>query len=137
MAASIIHSAVQVNLAYELRKLTDYRIHTALTILIDEVEYKPDLSVYPYKALDKKHDIIRMKELPLLAIEIVSPTQLPQAIVTKIEAYLQAGIKSCWLVLPYPTTVTVYNPKGEKTIVEGNVVDETLKIELPINNIFF
>lgn len=102
MAASHVHSAVQVNIAYELKTLTDYRIYTELSILIDGVEYKPDVSVYPYQALDKKHDILRMEQLPLTAIEIVSPTQLPQVIVTKIETYLSAGIRSCWMVLPYP-----------------------------------
>ncbi len=137
MAASNIHSAVQVNLAHELRKLTKYRIHTELSILIDEVEYKPDLCVYPYKELDRKHDIIKMQDLPLSAIEIVSPTQLPQAIVTKIETYLEAGIQSCWMVLPYPTTITVYNINSEKSFIEGNIVDEIIGIELPIENIFF
>ncbi len=137
MAASNVHSAVQVNLAYELRRLTEYRIHSELSILIGEDEYKPDLCVYPYKELDRKHDIIKMEELPLSAIEIVSPTQLPQAIVTKIEAYLEAGILSCWMVLPYPTTITVYNAETEKTFMEGDIVDEVLNINLPIKDVFY
>ncbi len=137
MAASNVHAAVQVNLAYELRRLTKYRVYTELSIVIDRVEYKPDISVYPYQQLDKKHDIVRMAELPLLAIEIVSPTQFPQAIVTKIETYLQAGIRSCWMVLPYPTTITVYTAEKEQLFVEGNIIDAVLGIEIPINDVFY
>lgn len=137
MAASNVHAAVQVNIAYELRKFTEYRIYTELSILVNGVEYKPDISVYPYKALDKKHDIIKMEQLPITAIEIVSPTQLPQAVVTKIELYLNAGIQSCWMVLPYPSAVTVYTADIEQTFIEGNIVDSILGVEFPLKNIFY
>jgi len=138
MAASKVHAAVQVNIAYELRRLTTYRIYTELSIMIDGVEYKPDISVYPYQPLDKKHDIIKMEELPLCAIEIVSHAQLPQFIVTKIEAYLNAGagIHSCWMVLPYPTTITIYTANTEQMFIEGNILDSVLKIEIPIENVW-
>ncbi len=137
MAASNVHAAVQANIAHELRTITEYRIYTELSILIDGVEYKPDISAYPYKKLDKKHDIIKMEQLPLSAIEIVFPTQLPQAIVAKIELYLNAGIQSCWMVLPYPTAITVYTADTEQTFIEGNIVDPVLGIELPLKNVFY
>ncbi|MCP4400694.1 MAG: Uma2 family endonuclease [bacterium] len=137
MAASNVHAAVQVNIAHELRNITEYRIYTELSIVIDGTEYKPDISAYPYHELDRKHDIIKMEEMPLSAIEIVSPTQLPQTIVTKIERYLQAGIQSCWMVVPYPSTVTVYTAEAEQTFFDGNILDPILGIELPFNQVFY
>jgi len=137
MAASNIHAAVQANLAHELRNVTEYRIYTELSILIDTVEYKPDVSAYPYQELDKKHDIIKMEQLPISAIEIVSPTQLPQTIVTKIELYLHAGIQSCWMVVPYPSTITVYTADTEHTFFDGNIVDPVLGIEFPFKHVFY
>ena len=136
MAASNVHAAVQVNIAHELRNITKYRIYTELSILIDGAEYKPDVSVYPYHEIDRKHDIIKMEELPLSAVEIVSPTQLPQAIVAKIERYLQAGVRSCWMVVPYPASVTVYTPETECTFFEGHITDSVLGIELPFKQVF-
>ncbi|MCP4399158.1 MAG: Uma2 family endonuclease [bacterium] len=136
MAASNVHSAVQVNLVYELRRLTEYRIYTELSIVVDGVEYKPDVCAYPYRELDKKHDIIKMEELPVLAIEIVSPMQVLQKVVEKIDVYTASGIQSCWMVVPYPTTVTVYNGSAEKIFVEGNILDSITGIELPIAQIF-
>jgi Uma2 family endonuclease len=35
----------------------------------------PDISVYRKKEVDWTHDVVRMTEPPLLAVEIVSPTQ--------------------------------------------------------------
>ena len=137
MAASNIHSAIQANLAHELRNVTEHRIYTELSILIDGAEHKPDVSVYPYQALDKKHDIIKMEQLPLSAIEIVSPTQLPQTIVRKIELYIQAGIQSCWMVVPYPSTITVYTDDIEHTFFDGNIEDPVLGIKLPFEHIFY
>jgi len=136
MAASNVHAAVQVNIAYEVRRLTNYRVYTELSILIDGAEYKPDVSVYPYEQLNRKHDIVKMEKLPVGAMEIVSPTQFPQQIVSKIETYLNAGIQSCWLVLPYPASVTVYTGNTEKMFTEGNVCDSVLGIEIPIENIW-
>lgn len=137
MAASNIHAAVEANLAHELRNVTEYRIYTELSILIDAVEYKPDVSAYPYQELDKKHDIIKMEQLPISAIEIVSPTQLPQTIVTKIELYLHAGVQSCWMVVPYPSTITVYTADTEHTFFDGNIVDPVLGIEFPFKHVFY
>ena len=136
MAASNVHSAVQVNLVYELRRLTEYRIYTELSIVIDGVEYKPDVCAYPYRELDKKHDIVKMEELPVLAIEIVSPMQVVQKVVEKMDVYVAAGIPSCWMVVPYPTTVTVYNSETEHIFIDGDVHDAASHIELPLAHIF-
>lgn len=136
MAASNVHSAVQVNLVYELRRLTECRIYTELSIMIDGVEYKPDVCAYPYRELDRKHDIVRMEELPILAVEIVSPMQVVQKVVEKIDVYVAAGIPSCWMVVPYPTTVTVYHAGQEHIVVDGNVRDPGLDVELPLAQIF-
>ncbi len=136
MAASNVHSAVQVNLVYELRRLTEHRIYTELSIVIDGIEYKPDVCAYPYRELDKKHDIIKMEELPVVAIEIVSPMQVLQKVVDKIDVYVAAGIQSCWMIVPYPTTVTVYNADTEKIFIDGNIIDSVLDIELPLTQIF-
>jgi len=136
MAASNVHSAVQVNLVYELRRLTQYRIYTELSVVIDGIEYKPDVCAYPYRELDRKHDIVKMEELPMLAIEIVSPMQVLQKVVEKIDVYVAAGIQSCWMVVPYPTTVTVYDAGNEHIFVDGNIVDSTIDLELPLAQIF-
>ena len=42
----------------------------------------------------------------------------------KVEAYLQNGVKSCWVVNPPQRAITIYAADGPfKTFVEGEVKD--------------
>lgn len=45
---------------------------------------------------------------PDLAIEVISPSDQQESIVTKINEYLQAGVKQVWRVEPGIKTVTIY-----------------------------
>lgn len=136
MAASMLHAVVQANLVHEFKKSEKYRPCIELSILIEENEHKPGISIYPCVEIDKWHDIIKMTELPAAAIEIVSPTQSVQDVVNKIEIYLNTGIRSCWLVQPYPTYVTIFNEnRQEKTFADGSVTDDHLSISIPITAI--
>ena len=49
---------------------------------------------------------------PVLAVEILSPSNLHGEMVEKIRAYLDAGVSLVWLVDPDFRTVIVYRPDG-------------------------
>ena len=136
MAASLFHSAIQSNVAHALMDVTEFRIHTELTIEIDGTDYKPDLVGYPFKELDYVHDMVKERELPLFAIEIVSPRQTTGDVIDKIDLYLQAGIPSCWLIIPFPKSVVVFHKEGKLTFHEGTIHDEVTQIQLPLKDIF-
>jgi Uma2 family endonuclease len=76
MGPSINHSYIQVKLASLLNNLTQYSVFSELTLDIDGKEYVPDLCIYPQRKFDPLNDLIRIKEIPLLILEILSPTQL-------------------------------------------------------------
>ncbi|OQW93498.1 MAG: hypothetical protein BWK79_10790 [Beggiatoa sp. IS2] len=100
-------------------------------------EVKPDVCIYPKRRLSRPNDILKMSEMPLLAIEIISPKQGIYGIIEKFRVYFALGIKSCWLVEPTIETVTVYSAIDQrKTFVNGEVIDETLNIRLPVQDIF-
>lgn len=48
--------------------------------------------------------------VPVLAVEVLSPTDEHEDVVEKIETYLDCGIKIVWIVDPDLQTVTVYRP---------------------------
>ena len=52
-----------------------------------------------------------MRQLPLVAIEIASPTQATQDLADKIRQMLAAGIPSCWLVQPPMQAITIYTDR--------------------------
>jgi Uma2 family endonuclease len=133
------HSYVQANLIVALDKLEHFAVYSELSLEINGLEYNPDVCIYDLNQgvesfLD---DIIRMQDMPLLAIEILSPRQFSQIIIDKFKAYFKAGIQSCWLVIPNAKTILVYNDL--ETIIpfsSGILTDPKLQISIPLQTIF-
>lgn len=137
MAASIFHSAIQTNIAHKLKELEKFRAFTELTVSLNGTDYKPDLCLYPYKKLDWQFDSIREEETPILIVEILSPTQGSLEIMEKTKLFLEAGVKSCWLVTVHTLSVTVYSAIDQfKVFTEGDVIDDSLGISIPLKDIF-
>ena len=63
--------------------------------------------------------------MPLLAIEILSPTQNMNELFDKSKVYLQAGIQSVWIVQPFAHTISVVAPEGVTLHHEGILTDST------------
>lgn len=139
-------SLVQANLAHLLKQLGIYSVYTKLSLdasgvnvshLNHKDELIPDVCIYPKRPLSTPHDILRMTEMPLLAIEVLSPRQGTYTILQKIEAYFLLGIPSSWLVEPGTRVVHVYSdPSTRTTFSQGNVIDNRQNIELSIAEIF-
>jgi Uma2 family endonuclease len=96
-------------IVHEIMKDETFRAKPELPIVIDGDEQIPDISVYKREKANygKKKDTVRVEDLPLLAIEILSPTQTIDSLYDKAETYLRAGVKSVWIVQPMAHTVTV------------------------------
>ena len=158
---SLNHSAIQVNLAYLLKRLGTFSVYTELSLdtsSLDKTRYKfreeikPDVCIYPKRGLSRPYDILKMSEMPLLAIEVVSPKQALQDIgdfkikaipmksldplqkaleverffamdiVEKIDAYFALGVRSCWMIDPTTAIVLVYRSLEDKTIFTSGEV---------------
>jgi Uma2 family endonuclease len=134
---SYYHSYIQVSLSALLFNLKKFSIFSELSIEINKVEYRPDIVIYP-KLIFPKRDIIRMTELPLTVIEIISPMQAWDTILDKFEIYFNAGIASCWLVQPSAKIITVYKSIEDFKVFRHDeiLVDNTLDIAVPMQEIF-
>lgn len=143
---SFNHSSVQANLAFLLKRLGKYRVSTELSLDVSGAqlkhlkikdEFKPDVCLYPKRGLSRPFDILKMTEMPQLAVEILSPRQGTEEILLKFAAYFQLGVHSCWLVDPVTENVVVYSALDQhKTFSEGELVDATLEIQLQLDEIF-
>lgn len=128
-------------LAYRVGKFVDqgdkYNIHVEITLDLDGTDYVPDIALYEKRSIDFLHDKIKSDELPVMAVEILSPTQSVNELTDKIEIYLKAGIKSCWLIIPTAKTVIVFhNISQPRSYSSGNLIDSILDIEIPVAEIF-
>lgn len=140
------HSAIQANLTYLLKRTEKYSVYTELsldTTTLDSQKFKfkdeikPDVCVYPKRGLVRPFDILKMSEMPLLAIEVLSPKQSAYEILEKFAAYFALGVKSCWLVDPLTAVVSVYPAlDAHQNFTAGEVVDQVIGIRLPFDEIF-
>lgn len=145
---SLNHSYLQTKLAVLFFTLEEYTALTELSLDVSGLEddelrrkykdsIKPDVSVYSRRTLDLTEDILKMAEMPLLAIEILSPMQGVQSLIEKVHVYFALGVRSCWIVYPYGRAITVYkSPKDFTSYSAGDVVDEVLNLHLPLAEIF-
>lgn len=61
---------------------------------------------------------------PDLAVEVVSPSDGPDAVRAKVAEYLAAGTRLVWVVDPETETVTVYRKLlGPRTLEKGDVLE--------------
>ena len=131
------HGIVQTNLAIELAMQKDYRVISELSLELMGQPLTPDLSVYSRQPVDFRHDNVRRTDPPLVVVEILSPTQGTQEVMDKVEAYLQSGVKTCWVVNPPQRTITIYTPDGGlKSFVEGQVKDPATGLTADLEAVF-
>ena len=105
--------------------------------LRSEEEFKPDICVYPRRGLSRPQDILKMNDMPLLAIEIVSPRQGLYDLINKFRVYFVLGIQSCWLVEPTINAVSVYTAIDRwETYTRDALIDEKLNLHIPVSQIF-
>jgi Uma2 family endonuclease len=150
---SFSHSLLQAWLSHLLFSTKRFKVFTELSLDITHLnlsqfkikakeELKPDVCVYPNTVTpDYKNDKVKVSEMPLSAIDIISPKQSETQILKKFQVYFALGIKSCWLVTPPLELVTVYYPEPDLNNFEpfsepDEVFDEVINIKIPVKNIF-
>lgn len=132
------HSLIQKWILIALvRYEPEYVVFGELSLRLGDLDVTPDLCLYRQENVDLEHEEIRMTEPPILAVEILSPTQSTQTLVDKVEGLLAAGVQSCWLVQPALDLVTVFTEGMEKTTyTEGTITDPATGIEVALADIF-
>lgn len=145
---SFNHAKIQANLAYLLKRLGSYAVLTDLSLDVSSLnkeqygipfrdELRPDICLYSARKVSPFQDILRMKEMPLLIIEILSPKQSIYEITEKFKAYFDLGILSCWLVIPPTQTITIYhNLESFFTVSAQELNDQKIGIQLLTDEIF-
>ncbi len=133
---SMNHGVVQARLIVALDSYDEYTPVSELTLDLSPAA-TPDVCIYPKLTLDWQNDQIRATEMPLTTIEIQSPTQSTQELVTKIQRLLTAGVQSAWLVEPTLKLIAVYLPDEEPQLfTKGELYDPATEIRVRLDQIF-
>ena len=105
-------------------------------------ELIPDICVYlESPPVDDRpgSDEVRVTQIPDLVIEVLSPSQVINELLRKIDAFFALGVKSCWLVMPSLDEIRVFSQLRHYknfNIEISDVVDEVMDISLPIMKVF-
>jgi Uma2 family endonuclease len=91
----------------------------------------PDISVYPKEKvpINFRRDISKFKEMPILAIEVISATQNIQDLLEKADILIENGVKAVWTVEPFSNTVFVTTKYGEEIVHNQTVESEGIKVD--------
>jgi len=135
---SLNHGQLQFLISGALLPYRDkFTIASELSLELGDLRVTPDLCVYPKLDIDYQRDVIRMTEPPLVAVEILSPTQSQQEVVDRIHDMLGAGVESCWLVQPATESITIFAGDEKPTTVStGTLHDPATDIEVDLTDIF-
>ncbi len=137
MSPSYNHSYLAYRIAKAVDRDDKYNIHIELTLDIGGTDYISDIALYEKLRIDFLHDKIKAEEPPILIVEILSATQAVNEITDKFEIYFQAGVQSCWLVIPPTKTIIlfqdIHHPVSYST---GHFTAPTISVDVSLENIF-
>lgn len=131
------HGTVQLLLGSEFLKDKRFSVLSELTITIKGRDYTPDLVVYPRRPTNWQHDTVKPTEVPLLVVEIFSPQQAPMQVMSKLDAYFEAGVISCWLITPHLRLISIITAdRVRRNFDKGTVTDPAIGISADVEAVF-
>ncbi|WP_375417111.1 Uma2 family endonuclease [uncultured Hymenobacter sp.] len=140
---SLKHARIQKKLLRILEQGlgASYEVLPELKIILDERSAVPDVAVFKQANLPVTQtgpDFIAVSNIPITAIEILSPTQVIAELLEKSRRYFAAGVKSYWLVLPELRGIAVYSELGKyKYFYNGQTLtDPATGIEMAVSPLF-
>lgn len=140
---SLDHSLIESQLGFILRR--DYRSEfTSMTELSLETLPKgstPDICIYQKmnRELGKQPDVIKMTQMPITTVEILSASQPLSQIIQKIKQYyFPAGVKSAWVIIPELLAIVLYSPDKEdyELYKSGKMTDPATGITVDVKEVF-
>lgn len=132
------HAIIQGNLMIQLhrRYSEKYQVLPEISLDLPVRDRVPDLAIY--RPMDYGEEEIKMTEIPLCAIEILSPTQTHIDLEQKRKQYFAAGVQSYWLVFPDLKSVFVFrNVDDYDAYFRQDVLkDKVLDVEIDLKEVF-
>jgi Uma2 family endonuclease len=147
---SINHSYLQTKIVLALAENKKFTPFVELSLDASQIdlsqfglkakdELVPDVCLYKgVHKFEPLGDASKRSDMPLLVVEVLSPTQSTEEILAKFKAYFALGVKSCWLVIPATAVIAIYSTQGFESFgsQDTEIFDKTLDIHLSIQNLW-
>ena len=127
---SLKHSYVCSEIMRQL--LADEHIQPLPELTLDiEKGLTPDISVYRKDSIQIEPfgDHVKYDQMPILAIEIVSPSQNIYQLREKSSLLRNHGVQAIWTVEPYAHSVLVNDASGEHLFREESIESANIRVD--------
>lgn len=122
------HSRIMARMSQFLNNWLDEQAEPRGAILCGEagcrLQRDPDMTVgidvvyiSAEVAARQSNETTLIDGVPVLVVEILSPSDTQEEIDEKIDGYLQAGVALVWIIDPHDRTVMIYRPGQEPALV--------------------
>ena len=127
---SLNHSYICAQVMRQLLQDDSIQPLPELTLDIDN-GLTPDISVFKREIIQPNffEDVLKVKEMPVLAIEVISSSQNIQAILEKSKLLVNSGVRTVWTVEPYGRSIFVVSSKGKQLFHEDVIESEGVKVD--------
>ncbi len=142
---TFFHNRVRDRIARRLSDFVESHNLGEVTVELDfrlgpEIVRNPDIALIAPDHL-RRIDINRspVEGAPILAVEVIYPSNSAQDTARKIRQYLRSGCRSVWIVYPSLGVVEVHSPAGTRTVeAHETLTDEPLLpgFSLPLALVF-
>ncbi len=121
------HSRTQAQLITALHPIPHLYLRPELRVRVAATQYRiADLIVYA----DTEPTDLVPEQIPLVVIEIVSPDDFHEDVMTKLAAYESWGVPNVWLVDPGLRRFSVYHEGSLTAVPFFHLPERGLRIEL-------
>ncbi len=133
------HSTIEARItgAFDYNYGEQFITRTELSLNLSTGKATPDICLYPLSPMDWLQDEKTVSDPPLMALEILSPTQGMESLTDKMDIYFGAGVKTYWVVVPTFQTIHIITPDRKYVTFTGGIAkDPVLGIELDMGRVF-
>jgi Uma2 family endonuclease len=142
-SANPVHNLIQAILT---AALTSFLLERRLGVVLPDTEFdfgesrlRPDLSYLPEERWAKMdHLKVPVSEIPLIVVEIVSPSESAYGVDKKTGIYLQAGISEVWVIYPETKHLYVHTVSEVRHLTSSATMESALLPgwSLPVGDLF-
>lgn len=133
------HGKIQARISQQVLNSYEERfdVISELSLQAPNLPSVPDVSIFPVEPSDWLADEVKVTEIPLTVVEILSPSQTVTELTEKAKSYFATGVASYWLVQPTFRSVVILQPNADELVFHNNTLtDPTNGISIDLKKVF-
>ncbi len=135
------HSMIELRLgaAFLAQGKGRYNVGAELTLQFDDgTILTPDIAVMPVRPVNWGLEPARCNEVPILVVEVNSPSQGYFEVMQKRDRYFAQGVESVWVVQPASQSIDIYRPNQQRPqiVQQGEAKDPATGLTVSLEDLF-